>query len=129
MNYLIVIKADGKSYLVLAEDNSLSAYASKEDLLMAYKGYTNMFQGSYENAMSACIGMIQATPTAIRAPENPEDLKKYLLDSKTYTISGGAIGRGYKGTPVSEDIYELKEFDLFEATLYPERHAALSFDI
>jgi len=55
---------------------------------------------------------------AIKAPEDIETgLKPFITELKLYKVSGGALGRGYTGLPVSEDILKLKEFEVWGESL------------
>lgn len=117
MNYLIICKSDSKLFLMLNENNSVTMYPTKKDIMQAFKGYTEAWVRDYESSMSACIGMMNIAPIAIEAPEKPEDLRQYFLDDKIYKISGGAIGRGYKGALVKEEILEFKQFDIWKETM------------
>ena len=117
MNYLIVCKSNAKHYLLMADDSAVQAFTSTEEVMKSFGAYTEAFNRTYESRMSACIGMIQMQPVAIKAPENIEDIKPFITEMRVFQMSGGAIGRGYKGIPVSESILELKEFDVFNQSL------------
>jgi len=82
-----------------------------------FKGYTDAWTRNYESSMSACIGMMQIQPVAIEAPENVNDLLPFILNQFATQISGGAIGKGYKGVMVSEDILKFKQFSIWHESL------------
>jgi hypothetical protein len=121
MNYLIVCKSEGKHYLLMTKsgDNeyAIEAYASKENVMKSFEGYTTAWTRSYESSMSACIGMMNMNPVAIKAPENVEDIKQYIVQMNLIHVSGGALGRGYHGLEVKEDILTLKQFDIWHETM------------
>ncbi|MEK6828998.1 MAG: hypothetical protein AABY15_02645 [Nanoarchaeota archaeon] len=122
MNYLLVFKSDGKHYLVMRKSEehnayAISAYVSKEDVMKAFEGYTKGWTSNYERSMSCTIGMMNMQPTAIQAPDNVEDIKKYILEEKMYHVTGGAMNGGYHGMPVTEDILELKQFNIWDESM------------
>jgi hypothetical protein len=119
MNYLIVCKTDNRLFLLMALGNNsgIQAYESKEKVMKAFDGYTEAWKRDATWSVSACFGMMQMQPVAIKAPDDFEDIKKYITEMKTYKVAGGPIGRGYIGLPVNEDILELKEFDIWNETM------------
>lgn len=120
MDYLIVCKSDNQHFLLMTieeEVRKIQAYRSKEEVMSAFKGYTEGWSATYERSMSCTIGMMNMQPVAIAAPESPEELKKYITEMKTYSVTGGAMGRGYVGLPVSEDILNLKQFDIWKESM------------
>lgn len=115
---LIVFVVNGKNYLLLSDDHSIAAYKGEEDLLKAFSGYVDFFRRDMTFRNSAALGMIQAKPIAIEAPENPEDLKTFMVDEHPRRIYEGAIGRGFVGAEVTEDILERKiDLDIFGSLL------------
>jgi len=121
MNYLVVCKSDNQLYLTMTkgEDGkfAVAAYASKEDVMEAFKGFTTAWQRDHTWNASASIGMMQLQPSAIESPENPEDLREYIIDMSLKHISGGVIGRGYYGLPVKETILARKQFDIWHESM------------
>lgn len=119
MNYLVVCNTNNKLYLLMTqgENTAIQAYDSKEAVMKAFAGYTEAFKRDRTWEVSACMGMIQMQPIAIKAPDPIEDIKKFIVEMKTYTIKGGVIGRGYIGLPVSEDILQFKEFEIWSETM------------
>lgn len=118
MNYLVVCQTNGQYYLLLTQENAISAYASKEEVMQSFKGYTEKLGcGDYTWHMSATLGFIQMCPVAIKAPEDIEDIRKYIVEQRAFQMSGGAIGRGYRGMPVTKDILDLKEFDIMSQSI------------
>lgn len=122
MEYLIVFNTEDKHYLSMikakeGDSYAIQAFKSKEAVLKAFGGYTEAFRRDATWRNSAAIGMIQMTPIAIQAPDNGEELRKYVLTDKLVHVSGGAIGRGYYGLHVHEDILSLKQFEVFNATM------------
>lgn len=120
MNYLVVCKTNEQLYLLMTPAGtnvSIQAYDSKEAVLKAFSGYTESFKRDETWVVSAVIGMMQMQPVAIKAPDNVEDIKSFISEMKVYTISGGVIGRGYSGLPVTEDILRFKEFDIWQETM------------
>lgn len=118
MNYLVVCKSDNKLFLMMQPDGSgIQAYKSKEEVMGAFKGYTEAWKKDATWSTSACLGMMQMQPIAIKAPDNEGDIVNYVTEMKMYKISGGAIGRGYSGVLVSENILELKQFEIWNETM------------
>jgi hypothetical protein len=117
MNYLIVGQTAGKYYLMLAKDNGIQAYKSKEEVMLSFEGYTQAWTRNYESSISAVIGMIEMNPVAIEAPENVADLLPFIIDKSMKQISGGAIGRGYTGIEVSKEILKLKQFEIWDESM------------
>jgi len=116
--FLLVFRVNGKLYLTLTEDYSLAAYKSEDEIIAAFSEYVRYFKGDFTFRNSAALGMIQAQPIIIVAPELPSDLAKYMVDEKPRIIQGGAIGRGFIGTEVTEDILQLQtKTDVFGTLL------------
>lgn len=123
-SFLLVFTVNGKYFVELVKDDensySISAHKTEEEILERFEPYIRYFQGDYQQAMSATIGMMSALPTIIVAPENPEDLKNYLVEGNEnpYQVQGGAIGRGFVGMEVTEDILKLKtDTEIFKTLL------------
>ena len=117
MSYLVVCKSQGKNYLLLNEYETgyaIQGYDNKEDVMYAFRQYTEKFKMDQTWLMSATMGMVQMNPTALVAPENPEDLRKYLMNGNVVQVSGGVLGRGYTGTEVNEDILKLEGFSIWD---------------
>lgn len=126
MNYLVVCKSNNQHYILMTQDtpHQIQGYSSKEEVMASFKGYTDGWTGmGYERSMSATIGMMNMQPIAVEAPENVSDLQKYIKEMKAFSISGGAIGRGYIGLPVNESILELKQFDIWKESMKQARIA------
>ena len=123
MNYLIVCNSGGKHYLMMTKNNesgqhNIQGYESKKEVMNAFGGYTKAWTDGLERSASACLGMMNMDPIAIQAPEDIETgLKPYILKMRLVQVSGGALGRGYTGLPVSEDILKLKEFEIWGESL------------
>ncbi len=125
MNYLLVFKTDGKNYLVMKKSKehngafALSAYESKEQLMDDFKAFTDGWTSGTERSASCTLGMANINPSAIVAPENVEDLKKYIIEMKTYHVSGGlgAIIGGFDGMPVTDEIFELEDFRVWPESM------------
>lgn len=117
MNYLIVCRSEGKHFIVLTPDNAIRAFKSKEELMEAFKPYSEAWTAGLERSSSALIGMMNMQPVAIQAPEKAEDLLPFIQDSKVFTIAGGALGRGYNGVLVTEDILKFEQFDIWKETM------------
>jgi hypothetical protein len=118
--YLIVCQSAGKHYLLMSHGQqgwAIQGYPNKEEIMKDFSGYTSAWTRSYESSMSACIGMMNMVPVAIKAPENIEDIRPYIVQMKLIHVSGGALGRGYHGMEVTEDILKLKEFDIWGETM------------
>jgi hypothetical protein len=119
MNYLIVCRTNGQYYLLLTRENphTVQGYTSKEDVMGAFKGYTEGWTQGLERSASCTIGMMNMQPVAIQAPENAEDLRQYITEEKVYHIQGGAMRGGYFGLPVNEEIIKLQQFDIWKETM------------
>lgn len=117
MSYLVVCKSQGKNYLLLneyADGNAIQGYDNKEELMFSFKAYVEKLQMDHSWAMSATMGMVQMNPTALVAPENAEDLRKYLVNGNIVQVSGGVLGRGYTGTEVTDEILKLEGFSIWD---------------
>lgn len=117
MNYLIVCKSDNRHFLLMHENGGVQAYTDREAVMKAFGGYTSAWTRSYTDSMSACIGMMQMQPIAIEAPQDPLELEKYITEMTLYNVHGGAVGRGYRGLPVSEEIFQFKQFEIWQETM------------
>lgn len=117
MSYLVVCKSQGKNYLLLneyADGHAIQGYDNKEDIMLSFKAYVDKLQMDHTWAMSATMGMIQMNPTALVAPENPEDLRKYLVNGNIVQVYGGVLGNGYTGTEVNDEILKLEGFSIWD---------------
>ena len=85
--------------------------------MQAFTGYTSAWLAGLERSASATIGMMRMQPIAIKCPEKPEDLLPYIIEQTVFKMSGGAIGRGYKGILVTEDILKLEQFNVWKETM------------
>ena len=121
MEYLIITKSENKHYLLMTEgkegEHRIRGYKTKEDVMEAFEPYTKGWTGTYERSMSCTIGMMNMQPVAIEAPVIEDRLVPYIKEMKVYHIRGGALGRGYYGIPVTEDILQLKQFDVWEESM------------
>lgn len=120
MHYLVICYTESKYYLMMTEDKNgqyaISAFDSKEHVMDSFKGYTDQWKRDYTWHMSATIGMMQMKPVAIECLEI-EQLKTFIISMTLVHISGGAIGRGYYGIEVKEDILKHKQFDIWQQSM------------
>jgi hypothetical protein len=121
MTYVVVITANSKNYLVLTEDNGkyvVKAWKSIDDVMDTYKGYTEKLTSDYAWQMSTTIAFIQALPHIIKMEnDDAELLRPFIISMTPVGISGGAIGRGYVGLEVNEDILKLEVDNVFNLAM------------
>lgn len=113
--FLVVIETNGKFFVALTNErgsieHSIQAYDSKEELLDAFSDFVRFGVGSYENAMSGTIAMIQINPKAIKCTLN--ELTPFVLEQSVHRISSMAIAP-IMGMPVSKNILKYHQFDIF----------------
>lgn len=99
------------------EPHAIVAHDSKESVMNAFSSYNTGWTSGVEQSASCTIGMMNMCPVAIKAPENVQDIEKYIIERRVFHVTGGAIGRGYYGIPVKEEILELKEFDIWKESM------------
>lgn len=123
MTYLVVIIANNKNYLVLTEDEeqksySVRAWRSVDEVMESYSGYTEKITLDYTWSMSTAMALMQTSPTIIKMEnDDAELLRPYIINMTPVSINGGAIGRGYIGLEVSEDILKLKVDTIFNLVM------------
>jgi hypothetical protein len=122
MNYLLVFNTDGKHYLIMRESEefggyAIAAYTSKEEVMNCFSSFTSGWTAGLERSTSCTIAMMNMQPVAIKAPDDVEDIKKYIIEEKMYHVTGGAMLGGYHGIPVTKEILELKEFEVWSESM------------
>ena len=115
MAYGIVITVKDKNYLQVTEDFAIQGYKEIEEALATFKGFSqNYFSESYESHISSGMGLLNLRPRIIELPEDPSDLKEYMLQDTVTYLKG--MGFGYavnsSGVEVSKSIEELVGIDV-----------------
>ena len=113
--FLVVIETNSKYFVALtnergSKEHAIDAYESKEKLLEAFSDFVTKGTGSYENAMSGAIAMMQICPKAIKC--TLEQLTPHVLEQSAHHISSMAV-HTIIGMPVSKDILQYQQFDIF----------------
>jgi hypothetical protein len=105
---LLVFKSNGQHYIEATLNYNFAAYHSTDEIMERFKGFVDAMKMDYTWRNSATIGLMQMAPCVIKAPEDISSLNQYITEHKVIKVSGGAIGAGYIGVPVSENVLELK---------------------
>ena len=114
--FLVVFNINSKYYLSLADNGSLSAYRTSEEVMDAFKHFkTKLLSSDYETHISGGWGLMSILPFAIKLPaDKPEAIHQYLLDDKVTKFTGGTVSGLGKGAEVNETIVDLKAFDIYK---------------
>ena len=118
--YLVVFQVNNNHYIQLAKSDSgeyaLSAFKTVNDAIKQFESFKEKAKSpSYENHISGSLGIINLNPHIIEVPaDNPETLRKYLIEDKPYHLKGGMFGVNLDvvGVKVKEEILNLSVFDV-----------------
>lgn len=125
--YLIVVHIQNVYYIQLAESNgsySLDAFETKDEALNQFNGFNAKIKSSsYESHISGSLGIINLKPYIIEVPkDNPEVLRKYLIEDKPYLLKGSVFGAfmNFAGVKVKKEIIDLSVCDVAKKYIQEE---------
>lgn len=119
--FLVVVKLDGVSYITLTKEEegkqySLQAYKTQIEALDSFSSFRRMAKSSsYESFVSGSMGIMGLRPHIIAVPaDDPESLKKYIVDMKPFSVKGSTFGAfvNFVGVKTNDEIYELSVCDV-----------------
>lgn len=119
--YLIVLCLDNNYYIQLTKSTdgngySLRAFETLKEGLDEFESFRNKAKSSdYESHISGSLGIINLRPNIIEvSKDNPEILRKYILEETATTLKGGVFGAfiNLVGLKVNKDILELSVCDV-----------------
>lgn len=110
--YIIVVNVDNQLYIQLAQSDQGDFCLQAFDTIDVAKSNFESFKEkigskSYESHISGSMGVINLRPHIIEVDkENPESLRKYIIEDKPYKIHGGMFGAflNLHGVKVTEEI-------------------------
>ncbi len=119
--FLIVVKIDGVNYITLTKEEestqyALRAYKTQAEALDSFDSFRRMAKSSsYESFVSGSMGILGVQPHIIAvASDDPESLKKYIVDMRPLDVKGSTFGAfvNFVGVKVNKEIYELSVCDV-----------------
>ena len=125
--YGLIITVSGKSYLELSRTDSsyqLSAYNTVGEIEEIFSAFKRKLHGyGYEAHISSSMGLINLRPQVIKFPDNPELMRKYLVDDSITHLKGQVHGAflSFHGVLVNEYIKEIFVTDIAHNFIWNEK--------